>query len=274
MRTVDAAVPAQVAHDAPDPGSAHAQRTLILSDVHLSAQQPRTAEAFLRFVAAAPRRAARLVILGDLFEYWAGDDDRDTPLHRRVGAALRGVVDAGCALAVMRGNRDFLIGPAAAAAWGATLLDDPAPLAPGSDILLTHGDALCTGDAEYMAFRAQVRAPAWQREFLARPLAERKTIIAGLRAQSEAGKGVKSMAIMDVAPEAVRALLERSGATLLIHGHTHRPARHVLRVDGRNCRRVVLPDWDFDGPVHRGGGILVHGRQGSAELESIAAEAP
>lgn len=248
-----------------------AARTLIVSDIHLSPHQPRTAAAFLRFIAAAPQRVGRVVILGDLFEYWAGDDDLDAPFHREVGAVFRGLGEAGSTLAIMRGNRDFLMGPAAAADWGATLLEDPERWQPGSDVLLSHGDALCTDDTDYMAFRAMVRAPAWQAEFLAKPLAERKQIIEGLRARSESIKGAKPMALMDVAPDAVRKLFEQSGARVLIHGHTHRPAQHVLKVDGRNCRRVVLTDWDFENGASRGGGVLVSPGEDGAVVEVISA---
>lgn len=233
--------------------------TLLVSDIHLSAGQPRTAAAFEQFLAGVPAQAQRLIILGDLFEYWAGDDDATEPFNARMLAALRRVADAGVQLQVLRGNRDFLIDAGFAAASGARLLGDPVRLEGVTPaVLLTHGDALCIDDAAYMAFRATVRSPAWRHEFLARPLSERKQIIHGLRARSEDIKRHKPMDLMDVNAQAVVELLESTGVDLLIHGHTHRPARHVVPVAGRLCERVVLTDWDFDVAAarqQRGGGV-------------------
>ncbi len=144
----------------------------------------------------------------------------------------------------MAGNRDFLVGSDFAAATGATLLPDPCLHDIGGvKTLLTHGDALCTDDADYQRFRAQVRSPEWRSGFLARPLAERRREIEALRARSEAEKRLKPMQIMDVNADAVAATLHTHGAQAMIHGHTHRQGRHVHSVGGRACPRWVLGDW-------------------------------
>jgi UDP-2,3-diacylglucosamine hydrolase len=227
---------------------------LFISDLHLQASHPRTAEAFFRFLAERAARAERLYLLGDIFEYWAGDDDLDDPFNRGVVDALRRVSDGGTAVYWLGGNRDFLVGAGFADAAGLTLLPEPHVATIGTHhIVLVHGDAQCTDDVKYMAFRAQVRDPAWQRQFLAMPLAQRKAIIAGLREGSRAAHGEKSYEIMDVTPAAVAALHADSGSDVIIHGHTHRPALH--EADGK--RRYVLPDWELDAEPVRGGWIAI-----------------
>ena len=221
---------------------------LFISDLHLSAEEPANVAAFLDFLQGKARAAASLFILGDLFEYWAGDDDLATPFNARAAAAIRAVADAGTAVFFMSGNRDLLAGPTFADAIGAHLLEDPTRIRFGDDadappLLLTHGDALCTDDLAYQAFRRQVRDPAWQAGFLAQPLAARKAFIASLRQQSEAAKAEKAIEIMDVNVDAVAALLRKHGYPTLIHGHTHRPACHRLEVDHHTCTRHVLSDW-------------------------------
>ena len=227
---------------------------LFISDLHLQASHPRTAEAFFRFLAERAAHAERLYLLGDIFEYWAGDDDLDDPFNRSVATALRRVSDGGTAVYWLGGNRDFLVGTGFAEAAGLTLLPEPhVTTIAGRQVVLVHGDAQCTDDVKYMAFRAQVRDPAWQRQFLAMPLAQRKAIIAGLREGSRAAHGEKSYEIMDVTPAAVAALHADSGTDVIIHGHTHRPALH--EADGK--RRYVLPDWELDAEPVRGGWIAI-----------------
>jgi UDP-2,3-diacylglucosamine hydrolase len=225
---------------------------LFISDLHLQESHPRTAEAFFRFLAERAVHARQLYLLGDIFEYWAGDDDLAEPFHHRVVQALRALADRGVEIFWIAGNRDFLVSTGFAHAAGLTLLAEPHVItAGGVRIALVHGDAQCTADTKYMAFRAQVREPAWQQQFLALPLAQRKQIIAGLREGSRAAHAEKSYEIMDVAPEAVAALFESTGADAIIHGHTHRPALHVYGTK----RRYVLPDWELDTEVRRGGWI-------------------
>jgi UDP-2,3-diacylglucosamine hydrolase len=228
---------------------------LFVSDLHLQASHPRTAAAFQRFLAERAVHASELYLLGDVFEYWAGDDDRSDPFNLTVIDALHALSARGVAIYWLAGNRDFLAGAEFARAAGLTLLSEPHLITiAGRRIALVHGDAECTDDLAYMAFRAQVRSSAWQQQFLAMPLAQRKAIIAGLREGSREAHAGKTMAIMDVTPEAVRQLHARTGANIIIHGHTHRPALH--EADGK--LRYVLPDWECDGvDGERGGWISI-----------------
>ncbi len=217
--------------------------TLFISDLHLDAARPAATEAFLGLLAGEARGADALYILGDLFEAWVGDDDPGEP-GASACAALRALAGAGVPVFLMRGNRDFLFGPAMAARSGATLLPDPCVIdLHGTPTLLMHGDLLCSDDVAYQAFRAQVRAPDWQANFLAQPLAARQAFAAQARAASQAHQQGVSEAITDVAPATVAATMARYGVTRLIHGHTHRPAIHSLEVDGRRATRIVLGDW-------------------------------
>jgi len=227
---------------------------LFISDLHLALGQPRTLARFTRFLDGPAREHAELLILGDLFEFWAGDDATDDAVGATVAEALATLHAAGVRVFLMHGNRDLLLGEDFARRSGATLLKDPtrARLA-GREVLLAHGDVYCTRDVEYQRFRAQVRNPDFQRSFLAKPLAERRAFIGQARAASEAGKQAKSMEIMDVTPEAIDEALRSAALTVLIHGHTHRPATHRFELDGAQAERWVLPDWDFDGPTTRGG---------------------
>jgi UDP-2,3-diacylglucosamine hydrolase len=214
-----------------------------ISDLHLCEEEPATLRAFTSYLAGPARNADTLYILGDLFEYWAGDDD-DTPLIRQVADALSALAESGTALRFMAGNRDFLIGQGFASRCALRLLPDPSRLVvDGRQLLLTHGDVLCTDDTAYLQYRSQVRDPEWQRAFLARPLEERKTFIESLRARSRAENARKRPEIMDVNQDAVAQLLRTNDYPVLIHGHTHRPARHEHVVDDRKCERWVLSDW-------------------------------
>jgi UDP-2,3-diacylglucosamine hydrolase len=221
--------------------------TLFISDLHLCDSRPHIKQLFQRFLQETAAQAEALYILGDLFEYWAGDDDLDDPRHRAVVEAMAGLSASGVRLYLMHGNRDFLLSATFAQACGATLLPDPTLLELyGRRVLLTHGDALCTDDVEYQQFRRQARDPAYQQAFLEQPLAARKAQIEALRTRSEQAKSYKSESIMDVNADAVNELLRRHDyPELLIHGHTHRPGVHDVAVDGHACQRWVLGDW-FD----------------------------
>lgn len=219
--------------------------SLFISDLHLSQDHPLSTALFLNFVADISPETEALYILGDLFEYWAGDDDLNDPYHLRITAALRGLNDRGTRVYIMHGNRDFLMEEELVSACNATLLEDPTLLdLYGTPTLLTHGDALCTDDTEYQNFRAQVRNENWQNRFLAQPLAQRKSQIEQMRVQSETQKSGKQMDLMDVNARAVEELLRRNDYPRVIHGHTHRPAKHVHQADGHTCERWVLGDWD------------------------------
>ncbi len=217
--------------------------TLFISDLHLCPTRPAINRVFFDFLRGPAAQAEALYILGDLFEYWAGDDD-DDEFNATVLAALHELTVNGVALYLMHGNRDFLIGERFATATDARLLSDPTLIdLYGTPTLLMHGDTLCTDDVKYQAFRAQVREPVWQRAFLSQPLAARKQTIAGLRAQSTQEKALKTEAIMDVTGAAVATALRSHDYPRLIHGHTHRPALHHHTVDGHACERWVLGDW-------------------------------
>jgi UDP-2,3-diacylglucosamine hydrolase len=221
-----------------------------ISDLHLQAGESATARAFLDYLKTCDADA--LFILGDLFEVWIGDDllaadpqaraaDPEHDFLAGICTELR-AFSARHALYVLHGNRDFLLGAGFAAASGATLIDDPT-LLPWRDqrLLLSHGDALCLDDRDYLAFREQVRAPGWQQAFLARPLSERAAFARGLRTQSEARKQDPAMEWADVDHPAAVAWLQACGADTLVHGHTHRPGQHEL---GSGMQRLVLSDWD------------------------------
>ena len=218
--------------------------SIFVSDLHLTPDRPRAAEQFFGLVAGAAARAEALYILGDLFEYWVGDDDLADPFNASVADALRALSAKGVALRFMHGNRDLLVGEKFAGRCGAKLIADPLLLdLYGTKTLVMHGDTLCTDDVEYMKFRAYAHDPENQRKFLSQPLAARKQQMIGYRAESEKSKLGKSAEIMDVTIAAVERTLREHGYPRLIHGHTHRPARHVHVVDGKSCERWVLTDW-------------------------------
>jgi UDP-2,3-diacylglucosamine hydrolase len=225
-------------------------RTLFISDLHLCAERPAINELFLRFLRERAAGAGTLYILGDLFEYWIGDEAVHEPALRPLIAGLRALVDSGVPVCVIRGNRDFLLDSEFERASGARLLPDPSCITLyGTRVVLTHGDALCTDDTEYMRFRALVRDTAWQKAFLAKNLNERETMARSFRDASRQSTAGKKPEIMDVTPAAVAALLRECGVYDMIHGHTHRPADHRFLLDGVPARRVVLGDWYEQGSV-------------------------
>lgn len=217
--------------------------TLFISDLHLHESRPAVTEAFYQFLDNRASGAEALYILGDFFDAWIGDDD-DAPLNAEVAQHLRQLSDHGTRIYVMHGNRDFLLGENFAKTAGATLIADPTLIdLYGQPTLLMHGDTLCTLDTEYQAFRQQVRSSAWQQQILAQPLAARRALAAQIRAQSKSMNSMKAEDIMDVTPEEVVRVMRDAGVRQLIHGHTHRPARHPLAIDGMAAERIVLGDW-------------------------------
>lgn len=187
--------------------------------------------------------AEALYVLGDLFEYWVGDDGLALPFPRRMAERLH-AASAHLPVSFMHGNRDFLAADRFARETGAKLIDDPTEIdLYGVRTLLMHGDTLCTDDVKYQAFRAQVRDPAWQQATLARPIEERLVLANRMRMESEGTKQATTMDIMDVTPAAVERAFADSGCDVMIHGHTHRPGRHAYRVGGRERVRWVLRDW-------------------------------
>ena len=217
-----------------------------ISDLHLRAERPDLTDRFAAFLAdTAAAKVEALFILGDLFEYWIGDDDLADPFNARVCAALLQLADSGTDIYFIAGNRDFLIGETFAAAAGVTLLDEIEKVGAGDTaILLMHGDTVCTDDLPYQEFRRMVRSPDWQRTFLARPLAERRAEVENLRRRSAEAMQGKTAAIMDANLDAIRTALAAHGCTRLIHGHTHRPGHEAIQLASGSGERWVLSDWD------------------------------
>ena len=220
---------------------------LFISDLHLSPRSPGATRLFLQFLAGRARQAEALYILGDLFEAWIGDDDMDDPFHAEIIAGLRQASDADLEIGVMHGNRDFLLGSDFAQASGTRLLNDPHVLSTAEwQFVLSHGDALCLDDADYMAFRNQARNPQWQAAMLAKPLAERRAIAEHMRQVSESSQRDKENPYTDLQAAATDDFLREHGYATFIHGHTHQPARHDHIVDGIHVERWVLADWHED----------------------------
>jgi UDP-2,3-diacylglucosamine hydrolase len=216
---------------------------LFISDLHLDAGDTRSVRRFTDFIERDAQSAEQLYILGDLFEAWIGDDD-DDPRLAPIVAALARLTRSGVACAVMHGNRDFLLGGRFCAETGCTLLGDYARVDMfGRPLLLTHGDLLCTDDTRYLTLRVELRNPAWQHDFLAKSLAERRKIAADLRQMSATEIAAKSDDIMDVNQSTVERTMREHGVSLLLHGHTHRPAIHDFVLDGRPGQRIVLGAW-------------------------------
>ena len=218
---------------------------LFISDLHLCDSRPHITQAFHQFLDKTASKAQALYILGDLFEYWAGDDSILFNAHQPSIHALLSLTLKGVPIFLMHGNRDFLLGEGFEKATGVKILPDPSLITLyGKPVLLSHGDTLCTDDVAYQQFRAEVRSKTWKAEFLNKPLSDRVAYIEQLRAQSEQAKSSKSMQIMDVNPTAVDDLLrEYYCPPLFIHGHTHRPNKHLHLIEGKACERWVLGDW-------------------------------
>lgn len=221
--------------------------TLFISDLHLHESRPQVTRAFFQFLYTQAIHAEALYILGDFFDAWIGDDD-DSELVQDVASGLHKLSELGVAIYFMHGNRDFLLGDAYAKKAGMSLIDDGTLIdLYGTPTLLMHGDSLCTGDIEYQQFRTMVRSPQWQQQILAQPIAARRALAAQLREKSQSMNSLKAEDIMDVSPAEVVAQMKAAGVTRLIHGHTHRPARHQVVITGKAAERIVLGDWHESG---------------------------
>ena len=215
-----------------------------ISDLHLQEDRPDITQAFIGFLDTTAKEAERLYILGDLFEAWIGDDLK-TELSLIIKEKLSLLNDSSTIIFAMHGNRDFLIGEKFCEDTGITLLDDPCKLELfGKATLLMHGDLLCTKDVDYQEFRNASRDPQWRKEFLNKPIEEREKIAKELRSASKRATNLKNEEIMDVSPEAVEEIMASYNTQLLIHGHTHRPKVHSLKINGTSAQRIVLGDWD------------------------------
>jgi UDP-2,3-diacylglucosamine hydrolase len=214
--------------------------TLFISDLHLTPERPKIAELFFDLLREEASRADALYILGDLFEYWIGDDAAETLGYGPVLQSIRALSDSGVPVYFMRGNRDFLVGSDFEAATGCRVLPDPTVIdLYGQRALLMHGDYLCTDDVEHQRFRATVDDPDWREDFLDKPVEARMQMARDARARSRAHKENVTMEIMDVNSAAVEQAFQAHDVRLMIHGHTHRPAVH----NGDDTRRIVLGDW-------------------------------
>ena len=221
---------------------------LFASDLHLSPDRPAATAAFRAFCQGPAREASAVYLLGDLFDWWIGDDQLVEPFAAAVAADIRGITRSGVPVFIAHGNRDFLLGRRFTTVTGSALLAEHELLdVSGTRTLISHGDELCTGDVEYQKLRIRMRDPATQRRLLRLPLFVRRLIARWLRSKSREAIAMKPDAIMDVDPGTVESTFRRFGVTRMIHGHTHRPATHALQVDGRSCERIVLADWHDDG---------------------------
>ena len=226
-----------------------APKTLFVSDLHLDASDPAIAQQFHEFLADEARTADALYVLGDLFEVWFGDDDPGTEARATV-AALRALTDSGVPCFLMHGNRDFMIGRRFCREAGVTLIPDGTVVERyGERALLMHGDLLCTDDRDYQRMRRVLRNRPLQWLFRRLPLERRRAFAQRLREGSRERVGMKAPEIMDVNGAAVERAFRDHGVRTIIHGHTHRPAVHELRIDGIPARRIVLGDWHAQGSV-------------------------
>lgn len=222
-------------------------RRLLISDLHLNEARPELNRQFIRMLEQDWRNYDEILILGDLFHAWIGDDD-DSDWLSPVLDAMQQCCASGVRMGVQFGNHDFLYGDKFCSRSGARILDEYLPLSLGGrDALLMHGDQLCTLDTDYQEYRARVHGAEWQAEFLARSLSERRDLVQGLRRDSQKQTALKPSDIMDVSPDEVVRVMQQYDTRLLIHGHTHRPAVHPLSVDGQPAQRMVLGSWDEHG---------------------------
>ena len=219
--------------------------SLFISDLHLCDERPATVKLFLQFLVEYAPASDRLYILGDLFDAWVGDDDDSATAARvtRALAAASGDTD----IYIMHGNRDFLLGEDFSLNSQVSLLPDPTIIQIGKqNILLTHGDQLCTRDLEYQKARQMRSQAEWLETFKSKPLTERKKIAEMYRQQSGESKSLLAEDIMDVTESAVEQWFDFYDVSLMIHGHTHRPDTHIHHVHGKECKRIVLPEWHED----------------------------
>lgn len=228
------------------------ETTLFISDLHLCGTRPAITGLFLDFLQQRAHTADALYILGDLFEYWIGDEAVEQEEFHPIIRGLRELTSGGTPVFVMHGNRDFLMSHEFEKATGCRLLSDPTRIdLYGTPTLLMHGDTPCIDDIEYMNFRAKVRGTAWQKEFLAKSVAERDQIVRDFREISKNSTAAKNPEIMDVNQKAVESVMRAHRVQRMIHGHTHRPKEHLFNLDGQPARRMVLGDWYDQGSVLR-----------------------
>lgn len=231
-------------------------KQLFISDLHLAPERPDIQacfDAFINTCLSNNKTIHSLYILGDLFEYWIGDD-ASIPLYKQSISQLKQLSNSSIPVYIMHGNRDFLLGAEFEKASGCQLIPDLYHLQNssqenGQGILLSHGDILCSDDVGYMNFREMVRAPVWQMDFLSKSIDERLNIAQTMRKQSMKLGKQKSAEITDVNQKMVEEIMSAHGVSTLIHGHTHRPAIHEFKLKQQSVRRIVLPDWQPDAKI-------------------------
>jgi UDP-2,3-diacylglucosamine hydrolase len=219
------------------------KKTLFISDLHLHESRPLVTRAFFRFLDTTAKEVTALYILGDFFDAWIGDDD-DQPLVAEVANALSKLARNKTQIYLMHGNRDFLLGEDFVKRANAKIIPEETCIdLYGTKTLLLHGDSLCTADKDYIQFRTMVRNPVWQEHFLTQSLEVRRAIASELRNKSKNMNSLKADDILDVSPTEVETVFIRHQVQQLIHGHTHRPARHQLMINNQKSERIVLGDW-------------------------------
>jgi len=240
------------------------KHTLFISDLHLEQTQPQITRAFLAFLNNEAKQADALYILGDFFEFWIGDDDRND-FHTQIINAVKAFTDTGIPTYFMAGNRDFLIGKRFLKATGMQALQDPSLLTLyGQSILLSHGDCLCTLDLKHQAFRKKYTNKLNQKMFVGLlPLRVRRRVAQNIRQHSRAHHQTINNDIMDVTPEEVVKLMTKYQVQQFIHGHTHRPNIHSLTINNQAAKRIVLGSW------HNNASILRYDNDGKFELLDI-----
>ena len=225
--------------------------TLFLSDIHVSDEHPEISEHLKEFLLEEKFKINTIYILGDLFEYWLGDDDPN-PSYREIKLLLKNLSQKGISIFFMHGNRDFLIGEKFAEEAGCHILPDPHVMDLfGKKVLMSHGDIFCTDDKEYQSFRNQTRDPAWKESILSKSLRFREEFAKKARLESSKHTSSKKNEIMDVNKDEIIKMYEKYNVDIIIHGHTHRPAIHDIFFNGKNCQRIVLGDWYEQGSILR-----------------------
>ncbi len=220
----------------------------IASDLHLSESTPIASNVFCSLLRLAVYRSAHLILLGDTFDFWVGDDIINfAPEWLNVILNKLKAASAQIPIWLARGNRDFLLGDNIAAISGSQILSDPTFLHTTlGSIAISHGDKFCTQDKQYQDFRSMVRNKKWQEKFLEKPISERLKIFDQVRQISLEQAQKKTKEILDIDLETVKSFFRSSGVDILIHGHTHRPNQQIMEIDGKKCERWVLCDWEFD----------------------------
>ena len=223
-----------------------------ISDLHLNDNQPHIISMFKSYLESLIKKNKddiELYIIGDLFESWVGDDHK-TPLNKDIKNALLQLTTNNIKTYFLYGNRDFLIGNKFLEETGVVLISDPDVFTyKNKKVLISHGDEFCTDDIEYQMFRKIVRNKDWQKDFLGFPISKRLKIAGEAKDASQNSKEKKSMNIMDVNQAAIEKAINIHQVDLIIHGHTHRPAKHIIESNNHYCERFVLGDWTNDSAI-------------------------